>query len=225
MQSAFLLSIIAVLGYVVINRSEITGINTTSVIIPEVETLAFERQEQPRATSHSALGISPHEISISPPPKKKYSSKYLVVFLGRKILGAIQNKEYKYTYYDISLPQDTSKAKEKKGDGLIPIGDYYILKHELVGKTLVMTLNYPNIKDAANALKKKIISKKQYDAIVAANKAGRMPPSDTPLGGPIIIRGDAAPGTQTNGSIGIPPQAMAKIWEFAPRGTPIRIVP
>ena len=192
--------------------------------IPEVESLVFTPQQH-KTNSHTVIGITPHEIKISPPPKRKYSSKYLVVFLGKGILGAIEGKKYVYTFYNINLPVNITKGKSRKGDALVPIGDYYILKHELKGKTMYMTLNYPNSKDAARALKSKLITKSQFDAILAANKAGKLPPFDTLLGGPVMIRGDGIAGMNTSGNIGIKPEAMRKIWEFAKKGTPIRILP
>ncbi len=192
--------------------------------IPEVESLAFPSQQH-KSISHTVIGITPHEIKVSPPPKRKYSTKYLVVFLSKGILGAIEGKKYVYTFYNINLPVNISKGKSQKGDALVPIGDYYILKHELKGKTMYMTLNYPNSKDAAKALKNKLITKSQYEAILAANKAGKLPPFDTPLGGPVMIRGDGIAGKKTSGNIGVQPVAMGKIWEFAKKGTPIRILP
>lgn len=90
---------------------------------------------------------------------------------------------------------------------------------------MFLVLNYPNIKDAEKALKSNIITKEDYDRIVKSNKAGKLPPFDTPLGGPIYIRGDGVPGKNTSGNIGIPPAAMQKLWEFAKKGTPVRIVP
>ena len=193
--------------------------------IPDVEAVAFNNQIQEKTDSHMVHELKPHEISVSPPPKKQYSTKYLVVFLKKKILGAIENNKYVQVYYNINLPQDVSRGKESAADKLVPIGDYYVLNHELRGATMFMTINYPNAKDAAKALKRGSINRSQYDQIVAASKNGSLPPFNTPLGGPVLIRGDGIPGRNTAGNIGIPSAAMRKIWEFAVKGTPVRIVP
>ncbi len=193
--------------------------------IPVADSIVFNTQQHAKTNSHTVHDIRPHEIAVSPPPKKQYSQRYLAIFVGKKILGAIEDKKYVLAYYNINLPLDTSKGKAVKGDKLVPFGDYYILKHELRGNSMFLVLNYPNIKDAERGLKSGIISQEQYEKIVSAGKQGKLPPFDTPLGGPIFIRGDGAPGMHTSGNIGIPPEAMRKVWEFAKKGTPVRIVP
>ena len=205
-------------GYFFNNSPVIAG-------IPDVESVSFAKQEQVKTDSQLVHEVKPHEIAVSPPPKKRYSTKYLVVFLQKKILGAIEDNKYVQTYYNINLPPDISRGKETAADRLVPIGDYYILNHELRGETMFLTLNYPNAHDAVKALKKGVITRSQYEQIVAASKNGSLPPFDTPLGGPVVIRGDGIPGRSTAGNIGIPPAAMRKIWEFTTKGTPIRIVP
>jgi lipoprotein-anchoring transpeptidase ErfK/SrfK len=52
-----------------------------------------------------------------------------------------------------------------------------------------MRLNYPNNDDAKSGLERKLITKNQYDQIVAANKKGLMPLKTTALGGGIGIHG------------------------------------
>lgn len=223
--SVFLVFILCSLAWVVLNRDVFFKKQINISSIQQVDSIGFENIDQPHTTSHKAVDITPHEISVSPPPKKKYSPKYLVVFLSKGILGAINGNKYEYTYYNINLPKDISKGKSKKGDMLAPIGDYYILQHDLRGNKMYLTINYPNSKDAAKALKAGTISQAEYKAIVDAQKNSALPPFNTPLGGPVVIRGDGVPGKNTAGNIGISPDAMKNIWEFAKKGTPIRILP
>ncbi len=217
--------ILAVLLLGVYYRSHFFSAQYIVSNIPVADSIVFNAKQHVKTNSHTVHDIRPHEIAVSPPPKKHYSQRYLVVFLGKKILGAIEGKKYALAYYNINLPIDTSKGKSVKGDKLVPLGDYYVLKHELRGNAMFLVLNYPNIKDAERGLKAGIISQEQYDQIVNASKQGILPPFNTTLGGPVFIRGDGAPGMHTSGNIGIPPEAMRKVWEFAKKGTPVRIVP
>jgi len=52
-----------------------------------------------------------------------------------------------------------------------------------------LKLNYPRIKDAAEALKNGVIKRKDYLKIKRAIDLGECPPSDTPLGANIGIHG------------------------------------
>lgn len=196
--------------------------------LPVVESIGFTTAELPHTPVRKDTVVSAHESRLPQAPKKaepKYSTKYIVVFMSRHILGAIENQKYVHTFYDINLPADVKNPKIKKGDGLVPLGDYYILRHELSNGRMFLFLNYPNIKDAERGLKAGIITQNDYNRIAAAQKKGVLPPFDTGLGGPLLIRGDGVKGKNTAGNIAITPAQMQQIWSFAPKGTPVRIVP
>ena len=211
-----------------LHRSQFFTVSSLITEIPVVESIGFEASELPKTPAQKIKTVVAHESSLPKAPKKKepvYSTKYLVVFLQKGILGAIENQQYVYTFYNINLPAEIKKYKSRKGDKLIPLGDYYILRHELKNGRMFMILNYPGIKDAEQGLKNGLIDKNDYNRIVSAQKAGKLPPFNTALGGPVVIRGDGKKGKKTLGNIAITPTQMQKIWSFAPRGTPIRIVP
>jgi murein L,D-transpeptidase YafK len=79
--------------------------------------------------------------------------------------------------------------KEKSGDSRTPEGDYYVtLKyHSKFHRSL--QLSYPSIHDAERGLAKRIITRRQFDAIASAIQQCRNPPQDTGLGGLVQIHG------------------------------------
>ncbi len=82
------------------------------------------------------------------------------------------------------------KAKLQRGDHTTPKGHYRIKKmRDSERFHLFLQLDYPSVKDAITALDSNIISKAEYNAIIDAHIAGKIPPQDTPLGGSIGIHG------------------------------------
>ncbi len=53
----------------------------------------------------------------------------------------------------------------------------------------LLRISYPNINDAEAGYRKQLISKKEMECIVSANKKMEIPPKDTRLGGGIVIHG------------------------------------
>lgn len=101
--------------------------------------------------------------------------------------------------YIIGLGQEPIGHKQQQGDNKTPEGNYRIIQ-KTVGPftsggssawlgTRWMRLNYPNNADAKSGLDRKLISRDEYNRIVAANKAGKEPPKNTKLGGGIGIHG------------------------------------
>lgn len=80
--------------------------------------------------------------------------------------------------------------KRMMGDRKTPVGIYRIVELKDSEKFhRFLRLSYPNIKDAFYGLKHKLITRPEFDAIVAASNSGQIPPQDTPLGGAIGIHG------------------------------------
>lgn len=99
--------------------------------------------------------------------------------------------------YIIGLGQEPIGHKQQQGDNRTPEGDYRIIEKAVGPFTGAnpylgnrwMRINYPNNADASSGLERKLITKDQHDKIIAANKAGKMPPKTTDLGGGIGIHG------------------------------------
>lgn len=129
------------------------------------------------------------------------SEKKLLVLVKSEYKGYYFEKGQKIKTYEIALGQEPKGAKEIQGDLKVPEGEYRILE-KTVGPfdaksdwskaylgTRWMRLSYPNAFDARRGMRDKHISKKEHDAIIAADKKQQFPPKTTKLGGGIGIHG------------------------------------
>lgn len=92
--------------------------------------------------------------------------------------------------YRVSLGAGGRGDKRNRGDGRTPIGTYRIVDFNDGSRfEIFMHLNYPNVKDAFFGYKAHVISRRDFDRIVAALRSGATPPQDTALGGAIGIHG------------------------------------
>jgi murein L,D-transpeptidase YafK len=92
--------------------------------------------------------------------------------------------------FDAAFGSGGRKAKQKRGDRLTPTGVYKISEIRRSDRFhLFLEINYPNVRDAVRGLKSKLISKKQYNAILDAHIYRKRPPQNTPLGGQLGIHG------------------------------------
>jgi len=92
--------------------------------------------------------------------------------------------------YRVASGKGGKGDKKMLGDRKTPVGIYRIVELKDSEKFhRFLRLSYPNVKDAFYGLKNKIISRAEFDAIVAASRSGQIPPQDTPLGGAIGIHG------------------------------------
>ena len=84
--------------------------------------------------------------------------------------------------------------KLQQGDNRTPEGVFFITdkeklgNHPYLGRTW-MGLSYPAVSHAERAVRQNLINSEQYQAILAANRTGEMPPQNTRLGGWIGIHG------------------------------------
>lgn len=116
----------------------------------------------------------PFEIEISK------SRKELVVKRGSEIEKR----------FSVALGGGGPGDKRQRGDLRTPVGTYRIIDfNESSRFHIFMHLNYPNVKDAFYGYKGNLISRADFERIVAALKQGREPPQDTALGGAIGIHG------------------------------------
>ena len=113
----------------------------------------------------------------------------LVVIRSEHKLLVMKNDMVLNTFR-VALGSGGRKAKLQRGDHTTPKGTYQIKRvRDSERFHLFLQLDYPSVKDAITALASKIISKTEYNAIVDAHIAGKIPPQDTPLGGSIGIHG------------------------------------
>jgi murein L,D-transpeptidase YafK len=80
--------------------------------------------------------------------------------------------------------------KKRRGDGRTPEGTYRVCRHNRASRYYrSLILNYPNASDIDEAVAAKRITEAKAAGLRAALEAGKCPPSNTSLGGDILIHG------------------------------------
>ncbi len=126
--------------------------------------------------------------------------------------------------YPIALGPSPAGHKAREGDGRTPEGEYSICTRNDKSKFHVfLGLSYPETRDADAALRRKVITKAQRDAIAEATRVGQAPPWDTPLGGEVGIHGGGSDMDWTAGCIALENAAMDVLWAELKVGDPVVI--
>ncbi len=124
--------------------------------------------------------------------------------------------------------------KEQRGTTAVrdhwrtPEGTFFVLDRNSQSQFYkAFLLNYPTIEDARRGLRRGLISQRDYDAILAAEKSFRRPPMNTPLGGMIEIhgKGTGAGVNWTQGCVAVRNADMDRLWTYIHVGTPVVIEP
>jgi murein L,D-transpeptidase YafK len=169
-------------------------------------------------------------VSISPFAMRKSDKQHriLVKKAERKLyLYRIDNgRERLLRAYKIALGSSPTGTKRRQGDGATPEGDYYITHKNSRSKFyLSLGLSYPNTNDAIAGMKKGLISKTQYEAIVNAISKKEKPPQNTRLGGDIFIHGGGTGSDWTLGCVALENEGIKELFDLLPVKTPVKIVP
>ena len=116
--------------------------------------------------------------------------------------------------------------KRREGDGRTPEGMYYVCSRNPKSiYHLALGLSYPNEKDALAALREEPIDREIYRRIAGAQQRKARPLWDTPLGGWIMIHGEAADGRSgdwTAGCIAVKNDDMERLFRYGMIG--LRVV-
>ena len=92
--------------------------------------------------------------------------------------------------YRVSFGRNVHKLKVKAGDEATPVGEYKICSIDTLTEfNKFFRLNYPNISDASDALRKEWITQKEFDEIKTCIQNNECPPFNKILGGNIGIHG------------------------------------
>jgi len=92
--------------------------------------------------------------------------------------------------YRANFGRNVNLRKTKAGDLSTPVGDYKICEIDTDSRYYkFFKLNYPNLKDALEALRKNVISQIQFDSLKFELDNGECPSANTELGGGIGIQG------------------------------------
>jgi murein L,D-transpeptidase YafK len=169
-------------------------------------------------------------VSISPFAMRKSDKRHriLVKKAERKLyLYQIENgKERLLKMYKIALGNSPTGTKRQQGDGATPEGDYYITHKNPRSKFyLSLGLSYPNTNDANAGMKRGLITKTQYEAIVKAINGQEKPPQNTRLGGDIFIHGGGTGSDWTLGCVALENDGIKELFDMLPVKTPVKIVP
>ncbi len=128
--------------------------------------------------------------------------------------------------YHIGLGPSPRGDKYFKGDGRTPEGDYFICsKNANSNYYKSFGINYPSSRQAENGLHSGVITYNDYCQIMQANDSGKMPPSNTALGGLIMIHGGGGYEDWTLGCIAVKNSAMDELFRVVHPGTPVTIAP
>ncbi len=144
-------------------------------------------------------------------------------------IDSIKVKTYKSVF-----GRNNSHIKRSKDDFVTPLGEYFICDIDSnTNYYKFLHLNYPSEKDAVEALRRGIITTKEFKEIVEAYKNGDCPPADTELGSNIGIHGIGKYDlifrnlpfafNWTNGSIAVSNEDMDELVKVVKIGTPVII--
>lgn len=145
------------------------------------------------------------------------------VYKGQRRLDFIEDGTCIHSFR-ISLGFSPEGNKLRDGDGRTPEGSYYICTKNPASKfTLFLGLSYPNNEDAKRGLDEGLISKEEYDSILADIDNRRRPNWETTLGGKIGIHGMGASRDWTAGCIAMEDDDIRWLWDHTELGDIVEI--
>lgn len=170
-----------------------------------------------RTDGFQAVLLAPKAIVVSK------SSKTLTLLRGGKSVKT----------YPVALGRSEKGPKQRAGDWRTPEGLYYVAQHHPKSRyDRALKISYPNPVDAERGLSRGWITPAQAERIRDASALGILPPQNTKLGYHIEIHGGyrALPGGAgikgyTQGCVALTNAMMREIYEWAPVGTPVLILP
>src|SRR5262245_18522722 len=143
-------------------------------------------------------------------------SRQLILYSGTSVVKR----------YRIGLGFNPQGPKVRQGDGRTPEGSYYVCsKNPKSQFFLSLGLSYPNEDDASRGLKDGLISRPQFQQIIAAIRRGGVPLWNTALGGEIFIHGAGSRTDWTWGCVALENDDIRELFDTIPKGTPVIIKP
>lgn len=142
------------------------------------------------------------------------SLRRLELFDGEKLVRS----------YRIVLGAEPQGAKAAEGDGRTPEGTFYVFTKNRESKFhLSLGISYPDGRAATGGLAAGLITREEYDAIIAAERDGKRPPQQTALGGDIYIHGGGIDGDWTQGCVALENAEIEELFAEVPVGCPVII--
>ncbi|NWF51180.1 MAG: L,D-transpeptidase [Ignavibacteriaceae bacterium] len=136
--------------------------------------------------------------------------------------------------YRASFGRNVGKQKSSKDDGATPVGNYQICSIDTIFKYhKFFKLNYPNLSDISDALRRGRISQAEYDKLRFQFFYDECPSLETNLGGNIGIHGIGRLNSifknlpfvynWTDGSIALSNESIDELYKVVKRGTKVVI--
>ena len=150
----------------------------------------------------------------------------IVVSKSARLLTAFGEDGAVVARYPVIFGREGVGTKFREGDLRTPEGEYQVcFKNPKSQFHLSLGLSYPNVADAERGLAEGAITQAEYAAIVDAQRAGRIPPWKTALGGEIFIHGEMNRRAGTRGCVAMANRAIEELFPQVPLGTPVVIEP
>jgi len=157
------------------------------------------------------------------PLPKMLANPLIEIHKGKKTLYLFEGDKL-WRAYPILIGQNQEDDKIRRGDTCTPEGKFYICQKNAQSKYhLSLGLSYPNIEHAERGLRDRLIDGRQYDAIVRSITQGRIPPSNTALGGEIFIHGDGEFWQWTYGCVALRNKDIDELYPVIKVGTEVII--
>jgi murein L,D-transpeptidase YafK len=136
--------------------------------------------------------------------------------------------------YRISLGRNNTISKTKANDGATPVGEYKICDIDTAHKYYkFLKLNYPNLNDAADALRRGVVTQSQFDQLKFEFYYEECPKLETELGGNVGLHGIGRLNyifknlpfvyNWTDGSIALKNESIDEILSVTGKGTKVVI--
>jgi len=208
----------------------VAGCGPSRAVNSAVPSRTVERPVRPEP--EAPVSEVPSESDVSPPRADPPAEPRIVIRKADHLLEVYRGDALvKACPVGLGAAEDgtsTSEAgpKVRRGDRKTPEGLYHIRERHDAGRFYHwMGLDYPNEEDAEHGLRDGLIGERERDRVVAAVRAGRLPPMDTKLGGDIGIHGGGSGSDWTLGCIAVENSDADELWELAPVGTPVELLP
>lgn len=149
----------------------------------------------------------------------------IIVFKSKRELQLLSGDSIVRTY-KVGLGLEPVLPKVRQGDYATPEGNYYVCsKNPQSRYDFALGLSYPSPNDAERGLESGLITAEEHDRIIAAFVKRAAPPSNTSLGGEIMIHGKGSSWDWTAGCVALDHQDIEELFRTVPIGTPVTILP
>ncbi|HXU09267.1 MAG TPA: L,D-transpeptidase [Blastocatellia bacterium] len=178
---------------------------------------------QPRDTSLNSATSTAGDRAVHEMPLEPLINPRIVVIKSKRLLRLYSNDSLVRTYR-VALGLSPVENKERAGDRRTPEGEFYIsVKNSRSQFYLSLGLSYPNREHAERGLRDSLITRSQYNQIIAALARKRTPPQNTRLGGEIFIHGNGSKNDWTWGCVALDDGDIRELFDAVPVGTPVFI--